>query len=299
MLIHIGYHKTASTWLQQIYFSQHPEIAFIGQHPLLWQHIIAPHDLNFNPTKVKNTFTPLITQAQQQNLTPILSSERLSGNPHSGGYDSVIIANRLKTTFPDAKIFIMVREQISTIASNYKQYIRVGGVSDLTTYLSPPIDGKIPLFRKDNFQYHLLVYYYQNLFGKEQVKVLPYEYFKQKPLDFIHELNEFIGIAQNISFPTQQHINTSQKEATVYINRFLNRFHGGNSFYPVIPNHPNILQKLYRLSEKLGDYQVCNNWFKLELEKTIQQQLQHYYQESNQQLEKLCDLQLSQYGYCV
>ena len=33
-------------------------------------------------------------------LFPVITQERLSGSPHSGGYDSQVIAERLRAGFP-------------------------------------------------------------------------------------------------------------------------------------------------------------------------------------------------------
>ena len=50
---------------------------------------------------------------------PVISHERLSGYPHSGGHDSKEIAHRLAAVFPNAKVVIVIREQKSMILSNY------------------------------------------------------------------------------------------------------------------------------------------------------------------------------------
>lgn len=67
-------------------------------------------------------------RAAESDSTPVLSAERLSGNPHSGGYDSLQTAKRLHRLFPQAKVLVVVREQTEEILSCYNQYVRAGGV---------------------------------------------------------------------------------------------------------------------------------------------------------------------------
>ena len=54
-------------------------------------------------------------RAAESDSTPVLSAERLSGNPHSGGYDSLQTAERLHRLFPQAKVLVVVREQTEEI----------------------------------------------------------------------------------------------------------------------------------------------------------------------------------------
>ena len=110
--------------------------------------LIYPNALDFSPQICKKYFYPKLLEATTGGLIPVLSYERLSGNPHSGGYDSKEIANRLVQVFPDAKILIVIREQKDIILSTYKQYIIEGGACTVKRYLHPP-----PPVEKDEFLY--------------------------------------------------------------------------------------------------------------------------------------------------
>lgn len=54
-------------------------------------------------------------------LVPVISSECLSG-ASINGLVSFQIANYLKTTFPEARFLIVVREQLSYIPAYYQEY---------------------------------------------------------------------------------------------------------------------------------------------------------------------------------
>jgi hypothetical protein len=180
LLIHIGYHKTGTSWLKKFVF-ENPTIGFFcanGRH--LRRSLIFPHVLNFDPSICRKHLQPVLRNAYEKHFSPVLSVERLSGSPHSGGYDSKEIADRLAQAFPQAKVLIVIREQRSIILSSYKQYVNVGGSCSLNNYLQPPARGRgrIPLFSFDHFKYHRLIEYYISLFGLPNLLVHPYELLK-------------------------------------------------------------------------------------------------------------------------
>lgn len=298
MLIHIGYHKTATTWLQQRYFSQHPQLDFIGQHADLWADFISPHGFDFDPEKAKQLFYPKIEHALHNNLIPVISAERLSGNPHSGGYDSKEIADRLKQVFPDAKILIMVRHQPEAILSNYKQYVRMGGICTLKEYMFPPQEGRIPLFKLENLAYHRLANYYAKLFGRENIKILPYEYFRAKPQLFLEELADFMGTDQRLTFPFEERLNQSFCDATILLKRRVNRWHGNDSLFPVTPRFPRITSQLFEIINKFNKNTFVRRYNAHFIEQ-IQNYIGHFYGESNRQVSEIFKVDLKSYQYCL
>ena len=219
-LLHIGYHKTGTTWLQRHVFGD-PGSGFsqIGGA----QHLIAVNAFDFRPKRIRKQMGRKVVQAQAQGLVPVLSSERLSGEPHFGGYDSELIADRLAAVFPDARILVVVREQTSMFLSIYKEYIRRGGAASLRQYLSAPSDGYwLPQFRFEFLEYHRLIRYYQDLFGAENVMVLPYELLLTQPGTFLGQIGEFVRI--QIVQPQIRSVNVSLSAFTLGLKRHLNRY---------------------------------------------------------------------------
>jgi hypothetical protein len=297
-VIHIGYHKTATTWLQQRYFPQHPQIDFVGKHEDLWTDFISPHGFDFDPNLVKECFYPKIEQALQQNKIPVISAERLSGNPHSGGYDSKEIADRLKQVFPEAKILIMIRHQPEAILSNYKQYIKMGGICTLKEYMFPPQEGRIPLFKLDNFKYHRLANYYAKLFGRENLKIIPYEKFLFQPQAFLEELADFMGVDSKVTFPFEEKVNQSPSDAAILLKRKVNRWHGNDSLFPVTPRFPKITSQLFDFIQKLDKKSFIRRYNAHFIEQ-IQNDIGHFYGESNRQLAETFNVDLKSYHYCL
>ena len=219
-LLHIGYHKTGTTWLQQHVFGDSGAgFSQMGGA----QRLIAINAFDFRPRRIRKQMERRIGQAQAQGLVPVLSSERLSGEPHFGGYDSEVIADRLAAVFPNARILVIVREQTSMFLSIYKEYIRRGGAASLRQYLATPRDGYwLPQFRFEFLEYHRLIGYYQDLFGAESVMVLPYELLRAQPATFLRQIGEFVGVPA--AQPQVRPVNVSLSAFALGLKRHANRY---------------------------------------------------------------------------
>jgi hypothetical protein len=219
-LVHIGYHKTGTTWLQQEVFSNSAAgFSQLGGA----QRLIAVDTFGFKPRKVRRLMERRIGEVRNLGLTPVLSSERLSGAPHFGGYDSEIIADRLAAVFPNARIMVVIRQQTDMFLSIYKQHIRRGGAASLRQYLAPPRDGYwMPQFRFEYLEYHRLIARYQDLFGAANVLVLPYELLRARPGEFLAKVSGFVGLPP--AEPRFLPLNVSLSALSLSLRRHANRY---------------------------------------------------------------------------
>jgi len=310
ILVHIGYHKTGTTWLQRVLFNNSAigfALPFSNQEilPLL----VYPHALDFNPHTCRKHFQPKLVEASKRGLIPVLSSEELSGNPHSDGYASKEFADRLMAVFPEARILIVIREQKDMIVSTYKQYVKVGGPCSLAEYLRPPVRGRerIPLFDWDHFKYHRLIGYYLRLFDRSRILVLPYELFKERPSDFISQVVLFCGLETNVTtitaLPYSIKKNESLSGLSIAMKRRLNRIIG-----PQDRLNPRVLIPVTTLSasQKLKLWwqawdsvlpssfkEVSENRFKT----MVSERMRDKYKQSNSLAAKMLNLDLVWYGY--
>lgn len=188
----------------------------------------------FDAQSVREAFRPGIEKAQQEGLVPVLSAERLSGNPHSGGYDSKQIAERLAATFPEARVLVVIREQAQMLVSAYKQYVKRGGPGTLEQYATSPSQQlRVPLFDFRFFEYHRLVGYYQSLFGAENVMVLPYELLRAKPLAFLERIGGLAGT--NVSPSASGPVKVSPSALSLSFMRQANRWVVRSDLNPAPP----------------------------------------------------------------
>ena len=87
------------------------------------------------------------------------------------------LAERLRATFPEARILLVFREQRALIRSMYSQHITDGGVESLGRFLDTPEPrlGRKPSFNLAVYEFDRLIALYRQLFGPDQVLALPVE----------------------------------------------------------------------------------------------------------------------------
>jgi hypothetical protein len=227
-LLHVGYHKTGTTWLQEAVFAR-PETGFHPAWPdrrVLVDEIVLPNELHWDAAAAAaGVEASRVPPAAGGTLVPVLSHERLGGNPHSGGHDSLTIARRLQRLFPDAKVLLVAREQRSMIASWYIQHVREGGVASLREFLRPiePGTGRIPRFDPRYFEFDHLARAYRELFGADRVLVLPYEWLRAEPEAFVARIREFAGCPGPAPRLDLHRRHASMSAAATTLSRWTNR----------------------------------------------------------------------------
>jgi hypothetical protein len=198
--VHVGYHKTATTWLQRDVFPHHPRL-----HPYVegrvWNDpflhcIVAETDREFDAERARVAYeTGLLRLA---GLGPsdvvVVSAERLSGHAASGGYDTYRIAGRLHATLPEARVLIVVRSQIDMIESEYRQLVGEGYPGRISSLWSSD-RWKTTAFDLGHYEYDGLVREYQQRFGADQVAVFTYEGIVAERDRFLDRLADFLGVA--------------------------------------------------------------------------------------------------------
>jgi hypothetical protein len=301
-LLHVGYHKTGTTWLQNHLFGDDSSgmcLPWSRQEMLDW--VVLPKELHFDVDGARGLFEAGIEKAGAAGLLPVISNERLSGNPHTGGYDSKIIADRLVRLFPDARVLVVFREQKSMIVSLYKQYVREGGVAPLATYLTPPRMGRarIPGFDFRFLEYHHLIAYYRERFGPDAVLALPFEWFRADRDAFLARVVEFAGASLPAAVEAPP-MNPGRAAATLWLKRLVNLLFVRSTLNPVAPidwslrNHTfsDAIEALARrLPAGLRDRS------ERKLRDTIHAAVADRYRESNRALATLTDHDLSPHHY--
>ncbi|QDP20198.1 hypothetical protein [Sphingomonas xanthus] len=189
-LIHIGYHRTGTTFFQQRFYPAVEGAAFVDR-AMARELLIEPDAFSFDADDVRAHFTNF---AAGRRL--LICEENLSGYLHNGGFGGLVpkeVAHRLKAVFPDAQIVVFLRSQPAVIEASYAQYIRGGGTHSIDDYLhlgkaSVGIGKywyKSPHFSFDHFAYHPLLGLYRQLFGREAVSVHLYEEFAAGQREFL------------------------------------------------------------------------------------------------------------------
>lgn len=235
LLLHIGYHKCASTVLQDQLFAR-PGGPFClpsdAPRHVLVHRFVVPQPMCFDADAMRAHYQPMLEEAARNGRQLVISHERFSGYPPSGGYDSTIIAQRLKQCFPKARVLMLIREQRASIRSMYLQYITDGGDLSLRDYLTAPEPRlkRKPAFSAEFYQYHKLIGHYRALFGADRVLCLPYEYFVRDAAGFVARLSDFTGQpAPDVTFHRQ---NTQRSTGFQMLQRLVNRHLSRNELSP-------------------------------------------------------------------
>ena len=305
LLIHIGYHKTGSGWLREEFFrlraSGFQRIPKSADHPI--RLLAAARPFAFDAEASRAAFEPYLRQAEERGLFPVISFERLSGHPFSGGHDAKEIAVRLHAALPDALVLVVIREQQSVIASTYKQFVRHGGALAVRQFLEPKRNPslQVPLFHLDHFEYHHLIGYYQQLFGPERVGVLAFDHFAADPCAFVAEISRFSGVRADPALMqklrTQRNANPAPQAAGVAIARRINHLGVRAEVNPAplfdLPRLERLKARRLRVPRRLNDR------LERRLRETIAEIVGDHYRESNRITSELTGIDLAGFGWRV
>jgi hypothetical protein len=308
LLIHIGYPKTASTWLQQGIFKDE-KTGFISPWRGHWSDGIAVREFitvdsfSFSPINAYSAFENGLKEAEQKHLCAVLSQEMLSCNfLDQSGYWGKEVAKRLHDVFPQAKILIVIREQKSMIFSAYGQYIRNGGRKSIEQFISTQNikPGVYPLFRLYSLKYDYLIKYYHHLFGENQVLVLPFELLKRDTNLYLKKILEFVGIEEvSFDYKLSKEINVNYKAATLAINRKINNFipfRDKSSISSLDSWRWKFIWKMLSIMDKTLPEEIQNTE-KLRIKNFIKEYTKDMFLESNQKTSELIKINLRDFGY--
>jgi hypothetical protein len=297
LLIHIGYHKTGTTWLQTgIFQDKTAGFTTPWNSKQIREHFVFPTQFEFNPTRARDIFLRSLDDTEGY-LIPVISDERLSGSPHSGGYDSALVADRLAEVFPEAFVLIVIREQKSAIYSIYQQYVRDGGAAPLKNYLNPRNPAEIPQFRFSHLEYHYLIQYYFKLFGKTNVLVLPYEWLSKTPDEFLDKITEFSGL-NGVEISSSGTRYRSFSAMTIALKRWANLLLVRNSLNPAarlyVKDHERRFQTIDRFS-----WSRLSKRLEVKERAYIEETVGDRYAYSNRETSKLIKTDLKTFGYTI
>ena len=305
-LIHIGLSKCASTFLQKKVFPQLGNYSDIAFSPTQDKYYLFRNDMD--PDIYREIVSKNIINPDQNKKWLIISCEDYTEFLFHGFEDvffnweaveknihvhsNKIITENIARTYPRAKIMIIIREQLSWAVSRYKMNYRGGKTSaSIDELMADPLEG-----------YDVMVNRYQKYFGKENVLVLPYELLQKDQNAFLKKITDFIehDVKLNIS---STRINTAPElKRTVEYERKKN-------YFRLKINLRKNLSPAARFSFKfLGRLfiGICNPLFYLKYRgkrysiqpnKSTVEKLKPLFINSNNRLQELVNIDLSEYGY--
>ena len=218
-IVHVGYHKTASTWLQRCVF---PRLAGVRYGDPRVRHLLANLANAPNEAFFASELGSVLRQSERLDGEPVLlSDEGISGSLWEGYGTGPRNAERLSRVLPAGRILVLVRRQDHMLRSIHGQYVNEGGTRSLSDFLSGrQIEGS--RLSLQHLEYDRLVRRYIELFGRDQVRVMPYEHLRARPVRFLHELCEFLGATPTGRVSATRH-NRSLSPPSLWLLRSWNR----------------------------------------------------------------------------
>lgn len=300
LLIHVGYHKTATTWMQRRLFTP-----ALGYHPILdhesiFAHFVRPHGFAHDAASAARAVAEAMA-AVPDGLVPVMSSEILCGNPFYGARESMEVARRLQAAAPGARILVTIREQVAAIASTYMQYLQRGGeLSAAAFFAEAPVVG-YPAFSHDHFRYDRFVDMYASLFGTGNVLVCNQELLIRDQTGFAARIAGFAGQTGpvNIAALDGERTGVSYPEYGAGLLRQINHFRTGPSGPTAMPDLGGVGDLIYRGVGKLLRLEVARSLFgnRKPVTDYVRQRYAGAFVDSNRALQALVgpDLPLTRY----
>jgi hypothetical protein len=312
ILLHIGFHKTATTWFQSELFSRSElDFKLLSARNLVHQAFCISNPF---PCDRDKGVRQIVTEAHEATALGryfVVSHERLSGYPASGGFDSRMLADRLKLHFPNARLFCLFREQRAMILSAWRQQVVDGGGLSLSHFIDPPEPEvrRMPLFDPMMYQYSHLLEHYRGLFGAGNVLFRPYEQFCAEPARILADLAHLLeneklrrcaeGLATNMKTP-----NPSLSMPVLHMQRILNvlfaRTQLSQGYLINIGTGP--IRAVIRIIDRaIGRNMLrpMNSYSQRKALQKISGRLGVFFDDDNARLSRLIGMRLSDLGYSV
>ena len=286
--IHIGFPKTASTFLQNYYFTKNPKLNYLNKlyqdefiiqniHNIFaknlfklndnFQELIkdpnSNYDIKFN--KMKNLSEMNINELSnlhKHEIVSLYSNEKFLDITHLIGVKRKDFVEKFYKYFHEFKIIIVIREHVSFLNSLYNENqnhrVLTGGKN---------IDPKcwLNMIKSEGYfeflEYYELIKDLQNKFGEKNVCVLFYENLKNTPYAFIEKLSKFMKIEMYYDESAfSNKINTIRTQNIIKYNIFKKK----NSiikFKKIIPNKirkifNSIMFQILSSSKKISHFDI-------------------------------------------
>lgn len=303
MLLHIGFQKTGTTYLQAHVFTPAKGFCYPwtvnGAQAI--EHFVLTHPRRFRPDEVRAAFDEAVRQAGGEGRVPVISHEDLSGYPVFGRYYGYEVGDRLLAAFPEGRVLIGVREQKAMIRSMYGQYVRQDGEWPLPEFLGPRYErpGFRPICRMDHFEYDLMVEFYRERFGPDRVLVLPLELLKRDPVGYEQRVHDFAGSAARAEAGRAPE-NVGHGAITAGFNRWLNRFAKRPPVWHPDERPASLAHRAKMKACKVLDSTIPKQWHRAretKLRAQVAERVGDYYRESNRRLASLIGVDLAALGY--
>ncbi len=229
VLLHVGYIKTATTFLQNQVFAGPDEGLELAAGPQtraqMVQEILLGDDYAFDAEATRTRLEALAADVRARGNLPVWSEEMLLGNPPARRYDGFANARKLQMVYPNAKVLITIRRQPAIALSIYREYVLGGGALPLRGVIGSGDEALsyTPILRPEFLFFDRAIRHYVGLFGAENLLVLPQEMLSADPAAYFAALSQFTGCTIAPDRPrAREHV--GEGFSALALRRLSNRF---------------------------------------------------------------------------
>lgn len=289
IILHPGYPKCASTWLQNAVFTK--ENGFHTHLPTFENEVIEQfawtNPVNFDSDLIKRS---MLSESSDEKL--YISHEALVGDPILGNYWGFEVAARLAAVFKPAKVLLIFREQASYIYSSWSEYVTRGGTNSIDKYALSykDIKGYRPVLNLDFLKYDELYRQYGHHFGRSNILFLPLELLSKDNKLFIEKLEEFLETDFTRLSKEKKYV--GNRGITTSILRHLNRIYIKDPYTPTGSFRYKIIKKL---NQWIPDTSHSN--YEEKVRHKIREKIKGIYRVSNKSSEEFSGVDLKSLGY--
>lgn len=216
VVLHVGLHKTGTTFLQRNVFPVIPEVTTLYRKSAMSRFIGLPPDRLL-----------------------VVTDEGISGSPFKGRWVEEFEQNVLflKNVFRTSAVIIGFRSHAQLLISLYKQYLHVGGTERIGVMFDPISDGGI--IKKDDLRFSPRIEFLKKHF--EHVFVHTQEELDTNFANFLDDLTLFLGTAKpegNTLSLTRRNVGVrgaAQADLLMYLNR-IDSFLRSTQILPTLQN---------------------------------------------------------------
>lgn len=301
-LFHVGYVKTATSYLQAAIFSN-PEFGMKlsggdENRSYIMQWFKTDDQYLFDPVAISEKMDLLEKPIRELGLVPVWSEETLLGNPMKRQYDGARVLDQLRSLNRPFKVFITIRRQPDLCLSAYREYLKINRHS-LRDFIGTGHEPRSyrPILDPEFLRFDVAVGRWMDAFGPENILVLPHEFLKSNPDGYVRRLADFVGVSQSPAPPAQAH-NVGQGGVALVAARFLNAFFVRSPLSSRMSISQRVVKKLQRIINRLTprkfDDLVESRW-----KREIANRYEGLFEGSNRNLETLTNQDLRKFGYSM
>jgi hypothetical protein len=324
-VIHIGYPKSASTTLQKQLFNRHPGINNLGLFPTanlgidsgyidtscpyladenlrkFYHNLVMLRGIEYKYSGNLGLFEEYIAGYLEDERVSVFSNERFTSVFYSHP-DVAAKANRLKEIFPRAKILLVIRNQLDLIKSQYRDHpfdprnFAIGKPVSLDKWIEIAYKADEVYFLS-SLKYYEVAGYYAGLFGKDNIGIFLLEDLASNVEQFSEAISSFIGVDSQITLELLQGKRENRGVSHRYnvYRKIRRRAFSSVGVGRIVPEP--LKEYLLTLESRLSNVLKQGSKRNYSMSQPWVNRLTKYYAESNSNLQREYDIDLSHHDY--